>query len=41
MDSQSTDVLFVRGCTQYRNPGKSFWGGYINLKVDLSLQENI
>jgi hypothetical protein len=22
MDGQSKDALFVRGCTQYRNPGK-------------------
>jgi hypothetical protein len=44
MDSQSTDVLFVRGCAQDRNLGKSSGGGGggdLNLQVDLNLQENI
>jgi hypothetical protein len=38
MDGQSTNALFVRGRTQYKNPSKSSGGGGggdINLKVDL------
>ena len=27
MDGQSTNALFVRGCTQDRNPGKYLGGG--------------